>query len=136
VTHKREAVVVMSTGLAAEGEVIWSDARSVDVSHATCLVFGRLVRLAAPVIRRYESDLFHDALWLREHLAGTEFTFFWSVGESGTHIGTDEALAHQAARILHHTGMYRVTVALDRRNRTVLAVFPPSTPHTGVFSDG
>lgn len=126
----------MGITLAAEGEVIWSDTRSTDVSHAAHLVFGRLVRLAAPVIRRYESDLYHDATWLRTHLAGTAFTFFWSVGESGTHIGTDEALAYQAARTLHHTGMYRITVALDGRHRTVLAVSPPSIPHTGTPSDG
>jgi hypothetical protein len=104
------------------GEVIWWGNTETDVSHAVPLVFGRLVRLAASVIKRYESDLFHDAQWLRKHMTGRSFTFVWSVGESGTGIGADEAEVTRAAEILQHSVLVRVTVELDERNRTVLTV--------------
>ena len=115
--------IILRSGT-AQCEVIWCDNTSTDVAHAVRLVFGRLVRLAGPVIKRYESDLFHDATWLVKHVAGRSFTFFWSVGESGTAIGTDEREVTRAADVLGHTGLYRVTVELDERNQTLLTVTP------------
>lgn len=111
------------TASGVDGHIISWD-RSTDVAHAVRLVFGRLVRLAIPVLTAYESDLFRDAMWLVENMAGASFTFFWSVGESGTAIGMDERAVTQAAVTLHHTGLYRVTVQLDARGRTTLTITP------------
>lgn len=115
---------IAQTVSGVDGQVIWWDTTLTDVVHAARLVFGRLMRLAIPVITAYESDLFSDAMWLVDHMAGASFTFFWSVGESGTAIGMDERAVTQAAVTLHHTGLYRVTVAVDWRNRTTLTISP------------
>ncbi len=68
------------------------------------LVFGELVKLAAPVVERFHSDLYWDAKWLDAHLekglsgivlgvpCASDFSFFYGVDDHGTSIGTDEEL--------------------------------------------
>ena len=63
------------------------------------LVFGELVKLATPVVKRYQSDLYHDARWLGAQLAQTfegaqteRFEFFYAVSAWGTSIGTERDL--------------------------------------------
>ncbi len=60
-----------------------------DVRPALSLMFGELVKLAAPVLTHFHGDLYHDALWLHQHVTGDTFTFYWSVRATGTTIGTE-----------------------------------------------
>ena len=57
-------------------------------------IFGELVGMAAPDIKAYRGDLYHDARWIAEHVpdripARTAFVFYFGWRESGTSIGTD-----------------------------------------------
>lgn len=49
-------------------------------------VFGAMLKLAQGTIRDYHSDMYHDAMWLREWLNGP-MAFDWIARESGTFIG-------------------------------------------------
>lgn len=71
------------------------------------VLFGELVKLAVPVIKAYHSDLFHDAIWLTEHVKGPEFTFYYSIDDCGTLIGTELKL------VLARDHRYRITVRVD-----------------------
>lgn len=71
-------------------------------------VFGELVKLAAPVLEHYHSDLFHDAEWLGKYLNGP-MEFYFSVDDSGTCIGIDERVT------LYRAKHYHIIVALDER---------------------
>lgn len=51
-----------------------------------CRVFGHMVRLAAPVVKEYHSDLFWDAQWVESHVNGP-LAFDYVVRTSGTHLG-------------------------------------------------
>lgn len=53
-------------------------------------LFGKLVALAFPILERYQSDLYHDALWIEQNVEGP-MTFYFSCDESGTMIGLDFA---------------------------------------------
>jgi hypothetical protein len=77
-------------------------------------IFGRLVQLAAPTLAAYESDLYHDALWINEHVTGRLSVFFFSYNEGGTTIGTDGGLnSHRANR-------FRVVAHIDDRDDAYL----------------
>lgn len=83
----------------------------IDVGQVRAHVFGHLVKLADGVLTAYHSDLYHDALWLRDVLNGP-MTFCWSVGESGTGIGEDE-------KALYRTHQYRCVVTEERQRWTL-----------------
>jgi hypothetical protein len=60
------------------------------------LVFGELVKLAAPRLERFQSDLYHDAMWLHRELplrfSGDHedaVVFHYAVSDYGTSIGTE-----------------------------------------------
>lgn len=55
------------------------------------MVFGELIRLVRPVLEAYESDLYHDALWLQTFANDmrSEITFYYSFNNSGTSIGVE-----------------------------------------------
>lgn len=70
------------------------------------VLFGELVKLAQPHVKRFHSDLYHDAQWIERHVTGP-LTFYFGVGEYGTNIGTDQELVGY----LHADGgLYEVTV--------------------------
>ena len=75
-------------------------------------VFGHMVEHAMPVLKQYHSDLFHDTLWLTEHMDGPT-SFDWLVRASGTDIGDN---ARVMAGIDHGPDnvLYRVTLACER----------------------
>jgi hypothetical protein len=82
------------------------------------LLFGHMVRRATPVMHEYQSDLYHDALWLEQHcVPGTSFD--WLVRPSGTnlstHPDTHQNCAHIGVRIGAGPGavLYRVTLRDD-----------------------
>lgn len=82
-------------------------------------MFGEMVKLAAPVLRAYHSDLFHDALWIAEKVMGP-IEFDWLVREMGTHIGETAGIAPRASGDI----MYRVTLKVERGTWSV--TFTPS----------
>ncbi len=49
-------------------------------------LFAKMLDLGRDRIKFYQSDLFHDALWLNQEVNGPT-TFEWVARESGTHIG-------------------------------------------------
>lgn len=61
------------------------------------LLFGVLADIAAPIVQRYRSDLYHDARYVAEHVNGV-CEFQYCARENGTHIGTGlaETLWHAA----------------------------------------
>lgn len=83
-----------------------SAAKGVDV--ATAQVFGRLLNLGVPLLTHFHSDLYHDALWLQEHLTGTECTFFYGVRQTGTLVGFSLEYVKP-----YSTRTFAVTVKLD-----------------------
>ena len=96
-------------------EVLLRTTSAVDVHEAVQYVYGHLVKLAAPVMQRYWSDLYHDAMWVDKYVRGERFSFYYSVGESGTGIGTDEVALYRA-------NGYRVTVWAEQGRRITLTV--------------
>lgn len=85
-----------------------------DVAAVRQFVFAEMVKLAAPVLTHYHSDLYHDALWLNEHVNGTRAVFAWSFNGTGTTIGTDETLVFSS-----RSHWVRFTVTAEGGNGTV-----------------
>jgi hypothetical protein len=50
------------------------------------LLFGAMADIAVPIVTHYRSDLYHDAMYLRETVSPTCW-FYWVVRPYGTHIG-------------------------------------------------
>lgn len=83
-------------------------------------VFGRLVRIAAPVITNYHGDLFHDAEWLIANLNGP--SIFWFVARDyGTHIGTDRDLLRYVTTYAA-APLYRVSLTHEQARRWVVTI--------------
>lgn len=53
-------------------------------------LFGTMVELSKDRVKRFISDLYHDAMWIREAVNGP-IQFEWIVRESGTYIGESAA---------------------------------------------
>lgn len=64
----------------------WGDFATIGEGHVLPRLFGHLVRLAAPVVTEYHSDLYRDAQWLPENVTG-EVELDYVVRPSGTHLG-------------------------------------------------
>lgn len=69
---------------------LWGWSEEINTS-VKAILFGELVSLAAPIQEHYQSDLYHDALWVNEFVTGP-CTFWFSVGPWGTSIDNSEAL--------------------------------------------
>lgn len=52
-------------------------------------IFGVLVRLATDRVEAYQSDLYHDAIWLKANVSGPTL-FFYGVRDTGTNIAHPE----------------------------------------------
>lgn len=77
------------------------------VDAARSLVFGELVKLVLPVMERYHSDLYFDAVWVQGHVVGPDaVTFMYSFDQSGTSIDHAEGSAHRKH-------VYRIRVWCD-----------------------
>lgn len=82
---------------------------------ARAVLFGAMIKRAAPVMKEYHSDLYHDANWLRENLNGP-MTFDWLVRYSGTNlqegarisvkIGAGEGATFYRVRVFHEKGVW------------------------------
>lgn len=55
------------------------------------LLFGHMVKLATRVVHQYQSDLFHDAMWLNEQTGPVEFE--WLIRPSGTNLNETARIA-------------------------------------------
>lgn len=87
-------------------------ATTVDDSKAA--TFGHMVRLAAPIMRAFQGDLFYDAQWLNDVMTGQSFTFVFAVDQSGTEIGHE-------GRPLTREHVFRFTVTTTD-GQTVLTI--------------
>ncbi len=78
------------------------------------LLFGEMVRRAFHRLEQYQSDLYHDALWLERFVTGPT-TFWWLVRDYGTHMSSDLGyFAHIFAAHGSAGDFYRVDVRNDR----------------------
>src|SRR4051794_40653644 len=61
------------------------------------LVFMHLAKLSQPHLTEYQSDWYHDALWLSENMKGQAVEFYYSFNNSGTSIGVDPVVVQARA---------------------------------------
>lgn len=83
---------------------LWGYSDTFDADNLHQRIFGFLVQMAAPVVKEYHGDLFHDAEWVRANVTGPNEagSFLFCVRHSGTNIGPFakfmyESLAYDAA---------------------------------------
>jgi hypothetical protein len=68
-------------------------------------IFREMFRRAVPVVKFYEGDLFHDALWIKANIAGPSEDrqgFYYGVRDTGTSIGFDESLVSYSNKITYY----------------------------------
>lgn len=82
-------------------------------------IFGHLVVLATPVVKEYHSDLFHDALWIKETVTGPT-SFLFLVRHSGTHLGRSAALMFESVH--YDAVLYNIDLSVDERKRWTLTI--------------
>lgn len=85
----------------------WDEART----PVLALLFGELVKRAAPIVQEYQSDLFHDAAWLQGHVNGpTEF--YWMARHSGTNMD-GAAVIWEQITTTEPRELYHVALTVD-----------------------
>lgn len=78
------------------------------------LLFGHMVKLAKPIVQEYQSDLYHDAMWLAENVTGAR-TFEWLVRPSGTNI---DGSAEMGVKIgTSHNSRFYIVKVFNGRER-------------------
>lgn len=85
------------------------------------LIFGVLVSLAEGVVKRYHSDLYHDAVGLKrqydEGAMVSGFTFYWAVGECGTSLAFTDGEGWKAVNdVWPEYEKYQVILDGDQRS--------------------
>lgn len=81
-------------------------------SSILALTFGEMVKLATPVLKRYHSDLFHDATTLEQYVTGPlKFTF--SFDDYGTFLWLGEDTPDYVCRV----NRYNCEIRCDDRVR-------------------
>lgn len=87
-----------------------------DASHpSVCArIFAEMLSLALPTVKHYQSDLYHDALWLAKGMPTNE-PWWFGIRESGTSIGTDHRLVSA-----YNAKTYRMVVHRNERDAWVL----------------
>ncbi|HSU36299.1 MAG TPA: hypothetical protein VLJ88_11635 [Propionibacteriaceae bacterium] len=81
------------------------------------LLFAAMLERAEPVVKHYRSDLFHDALWIHNHVNG-EMTWHWLVRECGTNLN-ETADTMIRLGVGPHAVYYKVTLTKCRFAWTV-----------------
>lgn len=89
----------------------WGWSREFDGGYLHQRIFGTLVQLAAPVVKEFHGDLFHDASWIKDHVDGPG-TFYFVVRHSGTHVGSSAFYIGIAARQSRESTMYRCSLTV------------------------
>ena len=72
-------------------------------------IFEKMMELALPIVNRYRSDFFHDAMYLN-NLPDEPTVFYYSINENGTHIFPDTNYQYRDATV------YRITISRFNRN--------------------
>jgi hypothetical protein len=105
----------------------WCDAQST----VRAMVFGKMVELAKDRIKFYQSDLYHDAIWLLNTLTGP-LQFDWIARESGTFIG--DVTLHVKDDEWAKSARYRFDIRLEGDRKWVLDIYEagPIVPPTDV----
>lgn len=70
-------------------------------------VFDVIAEISFPIIEQFRSDLFHDALWIRNTVNGP-MSFYFSLNESGTYIYSENVG-------IRRKYMYRIDCNMDDR---------------------
>lgn len=84
-------------------------------------LFGELVQLVVPHLKRYHSDLYWDAEYIQEHCEpGSTFYYGVANGGYGTHISTSPNLIY---RYCSH--LWEVTVPTGKADVTITLVKEP-----------
>lgn len=94
----------------------WADAQSSIRSY----VFGKMIDLSKDRIKHYQSDLYHDAMWLNEYLIGP-MQIDWVVRESGTFIG--EVTMHINDSEWEKIARYRFDIRVENDRKWVLDIY-------------
>jgi hypothetical protein len=90
------------------------------VYHMTSMLWFELAKLTTGKVKHYQSDLYHDALWLYENIAHhkdtlqDEDTFYYGLRESGTLIGCDKNIM-----LRHSTIVYRIDI-VDKGEHVII----------------
>lgn len=118
----------------------WGDDAEFIKGYVLPRVFGHLVRLAAPVVQEYHSDLYRDAEWLPKNVTGPcEMDFV--VRPSGTHLGRVGGAWNMARTYMGSPSnwtksdrFYRLALTVDERREwwlTITDVTPWREDKTG-----
>lgn len=83
----------MTENVVVDNSIIseWSypNGERLEIQKLRIMTFGVLADIAFPVVEHYRSDMYHDVLWINEHVNGP-IEFFYSVNGWGTNIGDSE----------------------------------------------
>lgn len=86
-------------------------------------VFAELLQLAQPVVEHYHSDLYHDAIWLKDNLPNLmDDGFYFGIRTHGTHIGTDRRLIQNYNAVTFHITFARTDSLLHPWTMTITKV--------------
>jgi hypothetical protein len=89
-------------------------------------VFGELIQIAAPVVKHYHSDMYHDAIMLQRHITDDSIvTFTYVVRDNGTHLNIDHEWSSavvQAFRNDPGARVFSAAVICDERGEWTLAM--------------
>ena len=81
------------------------------------LLFGALVGLTKGVVEFYDSDLYHDAVWIGEYVNGP-IDFYFGCDQTGTAIGTDSSLVRYS-----RANVWAVELKIEGRYSDVWALY-------------
>ena len=77
------------------------------------IVWKTLYLLSKPYVKAFESDWYHDAIWIQKWLPEIREkreSFFYGARECGTHIGLDERLTRE-----HSEAYWEIRCDYERR---------------------
>lgn len=66
----------------------WGEFEGSIAGSCRAMILGQLIKLAAPHVKAYHSDFYHDAIWIQANVRG-ETTFYFSFDECGTYVSED-----------------------------------------------
>lgn len=76
----------------------WIDDFAEGARPIRAILFGEMVRRATPIMEHFQSDLFHDAIWINENVNGVT-AFDWLIRPSGTNLSANPDPTLNDARI-------------------------------------
>ena len=88
------------------------------------IIFGKLMDLANPIVNRYRSDFFHDAMWISE-LPDQPVVFFYAISDNGTYI-----FPNGSERAINGYDTFRITVTHTSDNKWEFGAEKVYYPHT------